>query len=183
MANSDFDNFVRRQQAKKQKAEEFDVGLELDEWRGFLDELYLDVEKFMATYLADGQATISYQKIELNEEFSGPYEARQMSLSIGPSVIVFKPIGTMLIGSKGRVDVQGPYGSARLVLVNRNIRQPRQLIQVSISTPGIPAVSADTQSSEPIEWVWKLVTPAPSMRLIDLSEESFFEMVLSIADA
>jgi hypothetical protein len=47
-----------------------------------------------------------------------------MILKIGRQEIVMTPIGTLLIGAKGRVDVVGPAGRARLVLVNSQASGP-----------------------------------------------------------
>ncbi|MDH6268389.1 hypothetical protein M2360_003794 [Rhizobium sp. SG_E_25_P2] len=183
MATSEFDAFVQRQQAKKRDSNEFDAKRQLDEWRVHLSELYRMVEVNMQTYIDTGAATIEYTPLEINEEFSGPYEVNEMFLTIGPSVIRFKPIGTMLIGSKGRVDVEGPHSTARLVLVNRKISEPRQLIRVSISMNGRPEAPVSLQNDDHIEWAWKIVTPAPNIRFIDLDEATFFDMILMVADA
>jgi hypothetical protein len=182
MATSEFDDFIQRQQAKKQQASAFDVGRQLEEWREHLRTLYRTIEDYMSAYIDSGAATIEYRPFEINEEFSGTYKVDQMSLTIAPSVILFEPIGTMLIGSKGRVDVHGPHGIARLVLVNRNISEARQLIRVSASVNGSPKPPV-SQDDEPIDWAWKLATPAPDMRFIDLDETMFFNMILSVADA
>ncbi len=185
MATSEFDDFIRRQQAKRQQSAQLDVVRELDEWRKHLSTLYETVEAYMAAYIQNGAATIKYRPIELNEEFSGPYEVNQMTLTIEPSVIQFKPIGTMLIGSKGRVDVQGPQGDARLVLMNRKVSEARDLIQIRVSVNGAPPapVSPKTDIDEPVEWAWKLATRPPDMRFIDLDEPTFFNMILMVADA
>ncbi|MDR6904071.1 hypothetical protein [Rhizobium miluonense] len=183
MATSEFDDFIRRQQAKRQESAQLDVGRELDEWRKHLSTLYDTVEAYMSAYIREGAATIKYRPIELNEEFSGPYEVNQMSLTIEPSVIQFKPIGTMLIGSKGRVDVQGPQGEARLVLVNRKVSEARELIHIRVSVSGAPPAPPSITTQEPIEWAWKLATRPPNMRFIDLDEATFFNMILMVADA
>ena len=88
----------------------------------------------------------------------------------------------MLIGSKGRVDVQGPRGSARLGLINKKVTHARQLIHVRISLPGDPPPAPES-SPEKIDWAWKIITPAPEMKFIELTEDSFFDMVLGVADA
>lgn len=183
MTNADFDNFIRRQQAKTQDAGKLDVEQQLKEWRVYLAALYDAVETFMAGYVSRGQASIRYSKIEINEEFSGPYHVDQMALNIGPSVIAFKPVGTMLIGSKGRVDVQGPHGSARLVLLNSKVSKAQQLIRISVAPTGESESAPPANATEAIEWSWKLATPAPNVRFIDLNEQVFFDMVISVADA
>lgn len=183
MAISEFDEFIRRQNEKKRELGALDIEKELREWRECLKNLYGSIEKYMAAYVESGQAKIDYKSIQLNEEFSGPYEVDQMSLSIGPSVVLFKPVGTMLIGAKGRVDVQGAHGSARLVLVSHKVEKAQQLIDISISFSGAETVPAGKRDHDSIQWVWKLATPAPNMRFIDLDEQTFFNMVLSVGDA
>ena len=41
-----------------------------------------------------------------------------MILKIGRQEITMTPVGTLLIGAKGRVEVVGPAGRTRLLLVN-----------------------------------------------------------------
>lgn len=184
MSRSDFDEFIRRQRAAKEAtSKSFDPERELQEWRQYLKTLYDTIEQFMASYIEQGSAEIDYRDIELNEEFSGPYKVEQMSLTIGASIVTFKPVGTMLIGSKGRVDVQGPRGAGRLALVGKNISRARQMISVTIVNPASPQNEKPNQKQQPIEWVWKIITPAPQMQFIDLTENSFFTLIISVADA
>ncbi len=182
MSRADFDEFVKRQRTEETKATAFDPKRQLAEWLEYLDHLYKTIEGFLASYIADGTARIEFESFLLNEEFSGPYEARRMNLHIANSVVVFEPIGTMLIGAKGRVDVIGPRGRARLSLVNWKVTNARQLIQVRVSINGKPPTPLEPKS-ETIGWVWKIITPAPDMNFLDLTEDNFFNMILGVADA
>lgn len=181
MSRTDFDNFVQRKQEEEKEATAFDPKRELADWLRHLDALYAQIAEFLKSYADAGTARLELRDIELNEEFSGPYLAKQLFLRIGSSTVTFRPIGTMLIGSKGRVDVQGPRGNARLVLINKKITSARQLITVRVVEPGRPPLPE--VKSDGLEWAWKIVTPAPEMKFIDLNEEAFFDMVLSVADA
>ena|ERR1700677_17424 len=108
MSKSDFDDFVKRQQAQQQDAAAaFNPKQQLDEWLSYLDALYKQIAAYLQDYIKRGTAQIEYRDIPLNEEFIGPYTARQMILKIGPATVTFTPIGTIIIGTKGRVDVQG----------------------------------------------------------------------------
>jgi hypothetical protein len=183
MSKSDFDAFVRRQQTKQQEATAFDPQQQLDQWLGHLDTLYRQITEFLNFYVQNGSAQIEYQQVQLNEEFIGPYTARKMLLKIGRSTITFLPIATMLIGAKGRVDVQGARGSARLLLVNKKANFAGDLIRVTVRIAGEPTpVSPSPEEIKQIEWSWKLVTPPPESRFIELAQEEFFKMVLLVAD-
>ncbi|MDE3021007.1 MAG: hypothetical protein KGI54_04035 [Pseudomonadota bacterium] len=184
MNRTDFDEFVQRQHTKQQKEKELDPKKKLRDWLEHLGSLYSQIKKFMKSYLDSGDAKIEFRKIQLNEEFIGLYDADQLVLTIGRSVVTFTPIGTMLIGLKGRVDVQGARGQARLSLVNKQVNSAHQLIRVTVSVAG----EAKKKSSSPdeikeIEWTWKIFTAPPQMKFIDLTQEAFFDMILSIADA
>jgi hypothetical protein len=184
MSRSDFDEFVKRQQAEQQQAASFDPKEQLDQWFGYLDALYNEITSYLRTYIERGTAQIDYRNVSLNEEFLGVYETRQMILKIGRFTVTLTPIGTMLIGVKGRVDVQGPSGRATLFLVSKLATSARSLIHVTIRRPGDPPPSRS--SPEPIrqiEWTWKIGTPPPEMKFIELTQEAFFDMILEVANA
>lgn len=184
MSKSDFDAFVQQQQHDAEKVAGFDPKQQLQEWYDYLDLLYKKIAGFMKQYINTNTASISYSDITLTEDFSGSYSIRRMLLKIGRSTITFTPIGTMLIGSKGRVDVQGPHGGARLILINKKASHPRQLISVRVSRPGDPPPALPTvEDVKNIEWEWKIITPPPEMGFIELTEEAFFDMVLTVANA
>jgi hypothetical protein len=182
MARTDFDKFVQRKKAEEEIVSAFDPKQQLNEWFQYLDALYDKAREFLSSYIQGGTARIEFREIDLNEEFSGPYTVRQLFIHIGSSTITLRPIGTMLIGSKGRVDVHGPRGTVRLVLINKDVTHARQLIRVRISVPGDPPPPPEAKSDQ-IEWVWKIATPPPEMSFTDLNENSFFDMILSVADA
>lgn len=182
MTNSKFSDFVKQQQHDNNKEEEeavFDPKKQLEEWFHYIEVLYEKINSFMKTYIDDGMATISYNNITLTEDFSGSYQIRQMLLKIGRSTITFTPIATMLIGAKGRVDVQGPSGGARLILMNEKVTNASQLITVRVSRPGDapPALP----KKQDINWAWKIISSPPKMDFIDLTEDSLSDMILTVA--
>jgi hypothetical protein len=180
MARSDFDRFVQRKKNEESLSTANERKQRLDEWREYLEILYADVKKYLDPYIKGGTAKIEYHSIDLNEEFSGPYTVQQLLIRFGISTIVFRPIGTMLIGSKGRVDVHGPRGIVRLSLIDKHVTQASQLIQIRVMSSVQPDLPPEPAK---IEWVWKISSPPPQMTFTDLTEDSFFDLILSVADA
>jgi hypothetical protein len=182
MPTTDFDEFVKRQQTAA-----IDWNKQRDEWLGYLDALYTQIESFLETYISAGQARCEYKEITLNEENIGSYTAKQMVLKIGGQQVKFTPIGTLLIAMKGRVDVRGRAGEARLFLVDKKATSARSLIRVTASVvrkgEKLPAPPPASQPTEPIEWAWKLASPPPDIAFIDLTQEAFFQMILEVANA
>lgn len=191
----EFDDFVKRQKPSATTERHIDWGKERNDWIAYLNLLYDKIESFLKPY--KDSIRIEYREIELDEEYIGRYVVKQMILHIGRQEITLSPIGTVLIGFKGRVDVVGSAGKASLALVDKDAVDARSLIQVKV-TVGAPKsrqpqvkVTAGTQKSPQveeetktnIEWVWKIVGPPPLIRFIDLNAESFFQLIMDISNA
>jgi len=176
----DFDEFVKRQQGGVAAAE-IDWERQRDEWLAQLASLYSKIESFLTKYVSSGQIRYEYRSIRLNEENIGSYVAKQMVLRIGRQQVDLVPIGTLLIGSKGRVDVIGPAGKALILLVDSKVSDPRALIHVTVSVGGKlpPSPSKPTQE---IEWAWKIVTRPPERKFIEITQQSFFDLILEVAN-
>lgn len=184
MNKTGFDEFVKRQQlvGPKEGQVEIDWDAQRQEWLAYLNNLYTQIESFLTDYLAAGQVEREYRQITLNEENIGTYFARQLTLKFGRQEVRFVPIGTSLIGAKGRVDVDGPAGKARLVLINKNVTNARQLIRVTVSVGTAPPPPVE-QPKKPIEWAWKIASAPPQMSFADLTQETFFDMILEVVNA
>jgi hypothetical protein len=175
-ASTDFGEFVKRQQT----ALAADWEKERDDWLGHLNELYDLTESFLADYIKTGQIKLNYRDIELNEENIGSYTARQMILKIGRQEITMTPVGTLLIGAKGRVEVVGPAGRTRLLLVDSEASGPR--IKVTVSIGGKPDPPAVEAAPEEIKWAWKIATSPPTIHYIELTRESLFQAFMEVAN-
>lgn len=185
MSRKDFDSFVQRKN-EEQAARELDDEKQLEEWIQYIDDLYNSSKKYLAKYINNGSVKIDHIPITINEDFSGPYTVMKMVVHIGPSTVEFRPLGTMLIGSKGRVDVEGPGGTARLSLVNDKVEHARDLINVSLIIADHLGGNARKQPESdpaPIKWVWKIMTAPPEMNFVRLTEETFLDMLMGVADA
>lgn len=183
MSKIAFDAFLKRQQdeAAAEQVAGLDPAQQLQEWLKHLNSLYTQIEKYLCTYVENNAAKISRRDIELNEEFIGAYSAPELILTISRSTVTFTPIGTMLIGTKGRVDVKGPRGGMRLALVNEQISNAQQLISMAVTSVGGQATDPpNKQSVKQNKLVWKISTPPPEMKFIGLKQDTFFDMILAV---
>lgn len=180
MKNLAFDEFVKNQQADAHS----DVSWNAirDEWLRRLDELYGQIREFLKEYIDAGEIQPDTSLISLNEENIGSYTAPQLTLKIGRKQVRFQPIGTLLIGSRGRVDVIGAgITEARLVLINKKFKHASDTIRITINFEGkLP----DPPKEEPgdIELAWKIVTRPPERRFIELTQETLFKMIMEVAN-
>ncbi len=179
MEVQDFDEFVRRE--REAAAETVDWDDERKEWLDYLDKLYKKVESLLDKYLSSGQIQRERRPVNLNEEHIGTYVADQLVLKIGPKNVVFEPIGTLLVGSKGRVDLVGPAGKAQLLLVDSKASGPASLIHVTVGVGKKPPAPPPKPTRE-IKWEWKIVTRPPERRFIEITQQTLFQLIMEVAN-
>lgn len=185
VTTKEFDEFVKREKSSAVAQSQIDWDKERSEWVDYLDSLYKKVESFLKKWTTpdnDGPIRTEYKDTEVYEENLGTYPVKKMLIHIGRRVITLTPVGTLLIGSKGRVDVEGPSGKAALVLVDKNAVSLRPVIRVSIVEPKEKR-EPEVESSRKIVWVWKIATPPPGVKYIELNAESFYELIMEISNA
>jgi hypothetical protein len=176
---SEFDAFVKRQQ-QSVASTGTDWSRELEDWLRYLGELYGRIEELLQDYIKSGAIAVSYREIPLNEENIGSYTARQMTLKIGSQEISLKPVGTFLIGSRGRVDVVGSAGRTRFVLVDKDASRPN--IRITATVRGQQAAPRPEAPSRPITWTWKIATSPPGIEYIELTQESLFRALMEVSN-
>jgi hypothetical protein len=179
METRDFDKFVASQQDADTETDWEGVR---DEWLRDLDSLYVKVREFLREYVADGSISYSFAAIQLAEENIGTYSAMKMDIKIGKQRVSLVPVGTLLIGSKGRVDAVGSAGRALILLVNQKARSAADLIKVTVNIRGSAPPSPPRQR-QPISWAWKIATNAPHRKFVDLEKEAFLTLLMEIANA
>lgn len=177
----EFDQFVKRQQKAAAEVASVDWDSQRKEWLDYLDKLYQKIESLLRKYVSSGEIQLGYNPVELNEENIGSYAVKQMVLKIGPKSVVLEPIGTLFLGSKGRVDVVGPAGKAQLLLVDSKRSGPTPLVHVSIGVGGrLPVVPSE--SPRKIKWEWRIVTRPPERRFIEITQQSLFQLIMEVAN-
>ena len=181
--NNNFDDFVQREQAAKSSNQtQVDWHAEKEVWLRYLEQLFANVDSFLQPYQETRQIAIMYRPINLNEEYIGLYSARQMLITIGNKVITLVPIGTLLLGAKGRVDVVGPFARGQLLLIDSGVKALSQLIRVSVSVGGEPSGPATASRRTDIEWSWKIVSRPPERKITELNKENFLNLLMAVSN-
>jgi hypothetical protein len=180
MKNTTFDDFVRNQQVPPQ--ETVDWKKERDRWLQNLADLHATLRGFLQEYINSGQIQFESHPVTLTEENIGTYTAPEVRLKIGRKVVTLTPIGTLLIGSKGRVDVVGPAGTrVPILMVNSKAKKASDMIRVFVGIGDNPPVVPKDEAGE-IKWEWKMITRPPERRFVELSQETFFDMIMEVSN-
>ena len=176
MTNMSFDEFVNEQIDKKEPS--IDWTRIRDDWKEHLDEFYQLAEGFLQKYLDQGKVQITRVTKQINEEYIGNYDVESLEVQIGTIKICFDPIGTRILGAKGRVDMLGPHGTVKFVFVSEAASSPAiRVIQ------GTSSEVMDEPKDGVDEWAWKIRTRPPNVKYIELEEESFLSAIMEVANA
>ncbi|MBN4082500.1 hypothetical protein JYT13_01690 [Mariprofundus ferrooxydans] len=134
---------------------------------------------FLKSHIESGKLTLTTRSICLREEYIGSYDVDALDIILGDTKITLTPIGTNLIGAKGRVDMKGPRGTVKFVLVPKDSSSPSISIQVRIQGKDMPT----KEETKPIaDWGWKISTPPPRISYIELEEESFQTALMEVVN-
>ena len=176
MTDISFDDFVNQQIAKEEPS--IDWTQIRDDWIKHLDEFYQLAEGFLQKYIDQGKVRITTATKQVNEEHIGSYNVKSLEVEIGTIKVRLDPIGTLIVGAKGRVDMCGPHGMVKFVLV------PKTASSSTIRVIDRDSSSETKDEPEPVkEWAWKRRTPPPNIKYIELEEESFLSAIMEVANA
>jgi hypothetical protein len=183
--DEEFDAFVERVLDKDSPFEPPpELQLRPTQWKKSLTELYGRIGGYLDRHVRKGAIRINYQETELDERYLGSYSVPTMVIEIGRQKVEFIPIGTLIIGGRGRVDVKGPFGDARLVLVHKEVRRPEDLIKVMVNNSPKQRRSISIEAEGDFDdFAWKIATPPPRVVFDPLTEKSFHAMLMEVVNA
>ncbi len=179
MIKDKFEEFISKQK-KKSSSIEIDWDIQRSEWLQHLDLFYESIELFLKPYTENKTIELSFGTKKIIEEYIGEYEAKTAQITIGSNRIKLDPIGTNLIGAKGRVDLIGPNGKIKFVLVNESASAPK--ISVRVWIQGEEPPTNEEEQPKVISWVWRIATPPPKIRYFPLEKESFLDALMEVSN-
>lgn len=153
------------------------------EWLSYLNALYSQIENCLKEFEQRGKIKIFKEPFEIIEENIGSYTADKMIIAFADEKIVLKPVGTNVIGAKGRVDMSGKYGSVKIVLVDSRMRGIRDQGQVaSVDQDTFQKTKTDTMHSEPVQWEWRFVSAPPASIYQPVNEETIYSVIMELSN-
>jgi hypothetical protein len=173
-----FDEFVEKQ-TEETKRTRVDVEKETQEWAKKIEELHETVKNHLREYTENNKIEIESHNVTLHESLLGAYEAKALTIKIGKKMVGLEPKGRFVIGAFGRVDMIGPAGTVKIVLVDGNLNSPH--ISVTITNGGRKA-NASPNLLLSGEKNWKLSTPPPRIEYYDLDKENFLDALMQVAN-
>ncbi|WP_336238360.1 hypothetical protein [Enterobacter chuandaensis] len=173
------------QQKKEEEKDQGDVFIpeqQIKEYIELVERLYKLTTDSIAELINEGLIQVQREKTRIYEESVGEYEIDSLFLSINSKKIKFIPAGTMLIGSKGRVDVFGPFGSEKFMLIRKGVKNPRDLINVTVSIGSSKENKEEKERPQRLtvdDWEWKTL-PSDNrwVKFDDVTSDTITDLIM-----
>jgi len=182
MSKKEFDDFLKKEEEKKKPAIDWEA--EKKWWLDKLYNLYKDIQNWLKEYVENNQLSVEYSKIDIYEEALGSYTVQQMKIKIGKKTAKLIPIGTILIGTKGRVDMTGDAGTIRFILADKQATGPKIEIKVFLSEEEKRKDEEKRKKAikPKIDWTWKITTNPPRIKYSELNQDSFLQCLMQVCN-
>jgi hypothetical protein len=173
MGRKEFEALLSKHETYKSETQ-IDWNSQKEEWLKFIQLFYESVEKWLKPYVEQKKLEFQYSDINLTEEYIGTYSVKSMNISFAEQLIKLEPIGTLLIGTKGRIDMEGSRGTVQFILADKNSKG----MSVKVYIGGEPQ---QKQEQKDPEWTWKIALREPRrIAYEELNEEAFFNALMEV---
>lgn len=161
---------------------------EKNKWLKAIDDFYQNVQEWLKPFIDRKQVEIEYKEIFLQEENIGKYMTKAMYILISNEKVLLEPIGTLLIGAHGKIDMKGKNGIIKFLLVDEKSKGFRISVTILSELSNKQKIekaekdAKDAKNVKDAKLVWKMATPAPNTQFLSLDGDTFSDALLSIIE-
>ncbi len=166
-----FEDYIKAKEEEK-KEFSFDKEERIALFRQYVSEFYklMEEEWLLGSY---NNLNPHFEDIMVHEELLGEYAMPSLVLRLGNDRIQFIPVGTILIGTPGRIDMICNGRKAMFILTGEKARNPKAHLMIR------------GENEKPVKrdygkLVWKLVDERGMMSFVDLTPESVQQLIMDI---
>ena len=169
MSKKDFDNMLS-QHEKVETDSQIDWKKTKKEWLDFIEVFYNSVENWLKPYMKQKKLKFSYTTSVISEDYIGSYKVKKMLIVFAGQQVIVEPVGTLLIGTKGRIDMEGTRGRVQFILADKDSK-------------GMKIGFSEKEKQNAQDWTWKIVVrDSRSIAYNEFNEDNFFSALMEITN-
>ncbi|MFA6236510.1 MAG: hypothetical protein WC635_04205 [Bacteriovorax sp.] len=156
-------------------------------WLEKVNDLYTEIDKWFLNLKKSGKITISKEDLTIHEEQLGTYISQKLIIRIGGEKIVLSPVGTIIIGGYGRIDITGKAGDVMLILSHQDYR-PGVTVHVSTSSQEAEEYKKKQQQERNARpeltrenLIWLYVRRGHRLEYFPLTKSIFEEIIMAVS--
>lgn len=131
-----------------------------------VEYFYSQIKTWLRPLVDTGKLSIVQEEISLTEDSLGTYPINRMIISFGKFHIELRPIGTILIGTPGRIDMVYNGRIQKFILILENIHNAGQIEKVK-----------KVDKNKKAMFVWKYISDE-EQNIYEIVEKHSFETLL-----
>lgn len=179
MGKEKFEEFINQSETQEEK-------IDWEKRKQWFIEKVNEFYKVIDSYLEPYKDKIKINAIEtvIYEDELGSYKVKKRILNVKGHKVEFTPIGTIIIGAWGRIDMEGSNGKVKFVLVPEYSEAPKIESKILLNDKDIKKweekQKKEAEKIKKAKKVWKIATPPPNIRYFDLDEDIFFDKLMEV---
>ncbi|RDE36269.1 hypothetical protein DV713_01400 [Parageobacillus thermoglucosidasius] len=164
----------KKEQAEKNK---IDWEQKKQQWLMEITTFYKQIQSFLTPLQEKGLLSFEWEEVKKYEEYLGEYTTRKLYVNFPDQQVVIEPIGKNIIGAMGRIDMIGKNGNVMFLLVDKEAESPKIMVHFG---DGLSKGLEKIRETKNPEYAWKIATPPPNIKFIDLNKDSFSDALLGV---
>lgn len=116
---SDLNDFLKKKLEEKTK-KEFNAEEEKKKWITSSDEIINNIRKWVEEPVKNNLVELIDEEVEINEERLGKYKINSLAIRSLWDTVYIRPIGRMILGAIGRIDILSTKGKYSILLTVDN---------------------------------------------------------------
>ncbi|QAT40531.1 hypothetical protein [Clostridium sp. JN-9] len=116
---SDLNDFLQKKLEEKTK-KEFNAEEEKKKWINSVNEIVSNIKSWLDEPVKNKLVEVTDEEIEINEELLGKYKIKSLIIRSLWDTIYIRPIGRMILGAVGRIDILSTKGKYSILLTIDN---------------------------------------------------------------
>jgi len=181
MSIKELKSFLKKENEKiKEVEEKIDWDKQKSEWLEYVNSFYSNVQLWLQPLIDEGEVNIKFEEIHLVEDYIGTYTLNKMLIKLASKEVVLIPIGTLLIGTKGRIDMEGSVGKVQFLLADKDSSGIKVTVKVS-NINGTRESKAAKEEKKEVEWTWKMVRRGTNrIQFDEFNEDNFSSALMEV---
>ena len=172
---TDFKRFIEEENHKAEQKFEFDPVKRIQWFNSQVADLYNKIDnEWLKEYISYGGIITDIKPIKIFEEALGEYDSLAKCIKIGNNILNIVPVGTIILGTKARIDMTFHGKSVMMVLVGEKIEYASQMIDIYINS------RPSRKRQDPGKPVWKFASHDKLTELVEITTFSFQKQIMDL---
>lgn len=170
----------KRREAERSPTSDVDWPGRRDAWLERLRGLFSDIKTWLEPLRAEGLVEFSDSEVTITEEWIGTYQAPQLEIwSVGDKVCL-APVGTLIVGGLGRIDMRGPKNRKLMLVLSESDRSAGIRVSIIVNPDELDAThdreeKSTLSSAERVRTrcQWYFLHPSDRQRMSEITPSTF----------